>query len=83
MFTIRQISHTLNVTLVTVNTWLRGTSKREPLPATVKVVGSVNRIEISPSDLREWLKRYRPDLVPQLSRRSIARDSGEHHAGAD
>jgi hypothetical protein len=61
--TTRDISRTLNVTLLTVLEWRRGTNQRRPLPVNYSTLGKSRRIEFVEADLRAYLAEYRPDLL--------------------
>jgi hypothetical protein len=62
--TISGIARRLQLTTLTVQTWYRGSQVRRPLPATVQPHGKSRRLFFEISDITEWLRSYRPDLLP-------------------
>jgi len=67
-FSLSQISRGLDVTLMTLANWRRGSPRIAPLPVSKREVGAAHRVEVRAADLREWLKFNRPDLVQPFER---------------
>ena len=53
----------LGVTTETVNQWRTGSRQREPLPCTQEAWRSGHRVSFEETDVIQFLRKYRPDLL--------------------
>jgi hypothetical protein len=70
--TLAEITRTLDITLVALYQWRKGSNKRPPLPIAVTRRGDARRVAVYTQDLKVWLERWRPDLLPRLEKRLIS-----------
>jgi len=61
--TTNDIARRLNVTMLTILNWRRGSTERRPLPVIYTRRGKSRRIKFLQDDLCEFLGAYRPDLL--------------------
>jgi len=58
----REVSRRLNISILAINGWRRGSARRRPLPVAYGRAGNAKRIWIMEAELSAWLKTFRPDL---------------------
>ena len=66
--TSAEIARSLNVTLMTINNWRKGSPERPPLPYSMYRVGKARRILVHACDLTRWLANNRSDLLPLVNK---------------
>lgn len=59
---LAEIARRLDITLMTISGWRKGSSTRLALEANVYSLGKANRVMVQEDRLLTWLAAYRPDL---------------------
>ena len=78
MLSASDVSRELNVTLMTIHAWRRGSERRPPLPVAIGKQGRARRVRVYRRDLKEWLAQWRPDLLRHLREKGGAHEGARH-----